>query len=397
MFAERFRRTAHLHAFHRRDDADDQRHERRLDHAGGNGRFLHRPMQARQEHFKCDAGIKQRDNGCPEKRCKIGKNGQKRQRNRQRHQPREDEHANRIETDHLQRVDFLAHLHRADFSRDRAAGATGDHDRGQENADFTQLQNADEIDDEDFGTEIPELERALLGDDRADQEGHQHDDRHGAHAHMVDLVDDRRRRNAASPPELHLRAAHGRAENIHPREEIRAVLHDGLADRCKDALGEPHLLGGLALHLHLFRQLGNDLFNLVVSRYGDGGPLRLKIPTQTLDDPGTGGVDRFDGREIDFRSAGRRVFLDLVENGENAGEIAVAPGTAQHKTRRAAGDGIVCGNCGRVRLLPCVLFLHNAPSECSRHEILKGFITFWLTASHSDSRQFAINLASCVF
>ncbi|AHK01499.1 hypothetical protein X971_1621 [Agrobacterium tumefaciens LBA4213 (Ach5)] len=47
--------------------------------------------------------------------------------------------------------------------------------------------------------------------------------------------------------------------------------------------------------------------------------------------------------------------------------------------------------------MPYILFLHNAPSECSRHEILKGFITVWPSASHSDSRQFAINLASCVF
>ena len=61
-------------------------------------------------------------------------------------------------------------------------------------------QDADKIDDEDFGAEIAELESALLGDDRADQERHQHDDRNGADAHPVDLVEDRGRGDAVPRP-----------------------------------------------------------------------------------------------------------------------------------------------------------------------------------------------------
>ncbi len=93
------------------------------------------------------------DRGAAERR-EIGDDGQQRQRDGQRHQAREDQHADRVEPHHLQRVDLLAHLHRADLGGDGAARAAGDHDGGQQHADFAQLQDADEVDDEDVGTEI---------------------------------------------------------------------------------------------------------------------------------------------------------------------------------------------------------------------------------------------------
>ena len=65
----------------------------------------------------------------------------------------------------VQRVDLLAHLHRADLGGDGAARAAGDHDRGQQHAEFAQQQDADQVDDEDLRAEVAELEGALLGDD----------------------------------------------------------------------------------------------------------------------------------------------------------------------------------------------------------------------------------------
>ena len=64
------------------------------------------------------------------------------------------------------------------------------------------MQDADEIDDEDLGAEVAQLEGALLGDDRADQERHQRDDRHRADAHLLELGEDRGGRQPLPRPSL---------------------------------------------------------------------------------------------------------------------------------------------------------------------------------------------------
>ena len=153
----------------------------------------------------------------------------------QRDQPREHQHADRVEADHGQRIDLLAHLHRADFGGDGAARTAGDHDRRHQHAEFAQHEDADEVDDEDVGAEIGQLVGALLGDDRADDGRHQHHDRDGADAHAVDLVEDRRHVDAVAAAELHLAAAYGGAEDVHGGEEVVAHLVDALADLGEDA------------------------------------------------------------------------------------------------------------------------------------------------------------------
>ena len=64
-----------------------------------------------------------------------------------------DEHVDRVEPHHAERVDLLAHLHRAELGGDGAAGAAGDHDGGQERRQLAQRQDADEVDGEDAGAE----------------------------------------------------------------------------------------------------------------------------------------------------------------------------------------------------------------------------------------------------
>ena len=83
----------------------------------------------------------------------------------QRDDARQDQHFDRIEAHGRQRVDFLAHLHRAEFGGVGAARAAGDHDRDDQHADFAQHQNADHVDDIGIGAELAEMEEALLGDD----------------------------------------------------------------------------------------------------------------------------------------------------------------------------------------------------------------------------------------
>ena len=91
-------------------------------------------------------------------------------RNDERHDARQHQHLDGIEAHGAQRVDLLAHLHRAEFGGIGAAGAAGHHDADDEHADFAQHQDADHVDDVDVGAEGAETENALLRDDGADQE-----------------------------------------------------------------------------------------------------------------------------------------------------------------------------------------------------------------------------------
>ena len=61
----------------------------------------------------------------------------------------------------------------------------------EQHADLAQHQDADHVDDENVGAEPAEMEDALLGDDAADQEGDQQDDRHRPPADAVELMHQR--------------------------------------------------------------------------------------------------------------------------------------------------------------------------------------------------------------
>ena len=138
------------------DDADDQRHERRLDRC--RPKMVDRSMAIAQpvdEGDRRDVGIDAMRRRCRRRAAaKLAAMRQARQGDHQRHQARKNQHADRIEADHGQRVDLLAHLHRADLGRDGAAGTAGDHDRRHQHAKFPQDKNADQIDDENVGAEI---------------------------------------------------------------------------------------------------------------------------------------------------------------------------------------------------------------------------------------------------
>ncbi len=54
----------------------------------------------------------------------------------QREEARHDEVLDGVDAEHLQRVELLAHLARAEVGRDRGAGDTGDDDRGHARADL---------------------------------------------------------------------------------------------------------------------------------------------------------------------------------------------------------------------------------------------------------------------
>src|SRR6187551_595350 len=84
---------------------------------------------------------------------------------------RQDQNLDGIETHGAQRVDLLAHLHRAELGGIGTARAARDHDRDDQHADLAQHQDADEIHGVKLGAELAEMEDSLLSDNPADEEG----------------------------------------------------------------------------------------------------------------------------------------------------------------------------------------------------------------------------------
>ena len=156
--------------------------------------------------------------------------GQDRQRDDQRQHPRQDQNLDRVEAHGAQRVDLLAHLHRAEFGGIGAAGTARHHDRHQQHADLAQHQDAQHVDHEDIRAEFAEMKDALLGDDAADQKGDQHDDRHRAPAHLLEMMHGRGQAEALGVD--HDPAARGehRAEHVDQADDGGADAGHAAAD-----------------------------------------------------------------------------------------------------------------------------------------------------------------------
>ena len=131
-----------------------------------------------------------------------------------------------------------------------------------QHAQFAQHQDADHVDDVDFGAKGAEVEDALLGDDGADQERDQNNDRHRAPADALEVMNGRgeaqprraRDRAARSPSSARRRA--GRAaratRRYRPRPPDR-IEHRRARDCRRGArragvrLTQPHLLDEAAV------------------------------------------------------------------------------------------------------------------------------------------------------
>ena len=111
-----------------------------------------------------------------------------------------------IEAEGAHRVDLLAHLHRADRGGEGRGRAAGDDDRGQQDAELAQHRDGDQVDDEDLGAELAELDRAHVGEHDADQEGHQRGDRQRVQPRLLHVEDDARS-GAAGRDAGHCRAS----------------------------------------------------------------------------------------------------------------------------------------------------------------------------------------------
>ena len=146
--------------------------------------------QADDEDRRAHAAIEPGDEAAAEERRHRAEEGQDRQGDDQREHARQDQDFDRVEAHGAQRVDLLAHLHRAELGGVGAARAARDHDGDDQHADLAQHQDADQIDDVVLGAELAEMEDALLRDDRADQEGDQQDDADRLPADAIEVMHD---------------------------------------------------------------------------------------------------------------------------------------------------------------------------------------------------------------
>ncbi|SIT59949.1 hypothetical protein BQ8794_90114 [Mesorhizobium prunaredense] len=339
MLPKRFGAAADLHAFDGGDRADDHGHERRLDQPGKDGAEIDGNAQPVDECGRCDVGIEPCRRDAAAKCGEIGDDRQARQCDHQRDQPRKHQNADRIKPDDLQRVDLLAHFHRADLCRDSAARTASDHDRSHQHAELAQDQHADKVDDEDIGTEIAELIGALLGDDRPDDGRHQHDHRDGADAHAVHLVEDRRRIDRMAAAKLHLRAAYGGSQYVHRGQEIVAHLIDAPANRLERANDDIRRPNGAGIRFASNRVTDGaeqDRGNLALPLHRDFHTLLFEGADQAVDHPGPGGIHLLDMRKVERQRLKTAAFLDLAHLGVDERHGACRPGPGESAAEDAA-------------------------------------------------------------
>ena len=182
---------------------------------------------------------------------------------------------------------------------------------------LAQHQDADQVDDEDVGAEIAQLEGALLRDDGADDGRHQHDDRNGADAHAVDLVDDRREVDAVAAAELHLRAADGRAEDVHGGHEIVAHRRRRAVPSRLQRSGCTMLGAARAAESPSRAAASSTAPSRIDAASLAARHLRLDAARracreQPLDQPGAGRVDPADAGKIDAQAFDRRCRFSIL-------------------------------------------------------------------------------------
>ena len=148
-------------------------------------------LEARDEDGRAHSAVEPFRQSAAEQSRKRAQERQGRQSADERDDPRQKQHLDRVETHGAESVDFLAHLHRAEFGGVGTARTARDHDGDEQHADLAQHENADQIDRVVASAEPAEMENALLGDNPADQDGDQKYDRNGLKPDAVELIDKR--------------------------------------------------------------------------------------------------------------------------------------------------------------------------------------------------------------
>ena len=211
-----------------------------------------------------------------------------------------------IEAERAHGVDFLAHLHRADFGGEGAAGTAGDDDRGKQQPDLAQEDDGDEIDGKDVGAELLELRRTLLGDDRADEKGEQADQRQRVEARFLHVVNERNEAQTARIADRLPERADDRAKKGDADDGFAPDGGDGGADALDDfnGCGLTHRPGRFRTFklAHLVEQDAVFVAQALVAR---GEPLRLESHRRPVEHPCTRRIEPRDPSHIEDRFACR--------------------------------------------------------------------------------------------
>ena len=217
-----------------------------------------------------------------------------------REHAREDQRLHRRDADRAHRVDFLGELHRADLRGEGRAGAAGDHDRGHQHAQLLHRRAADQVDRVDLGAELAELDRALLGDDDADQEAHQADDAERVDADHLELLGDRVEPEAARV-----------ADDVAGRDQQRAEEAEQAVERPRSRSWSRRRPAPstrrqrrfvVALHLHRLVGLGDMVDQELLLAVG-ADDLRAAVALELVDQPGADRVHPLDLGEVDGQLA----------------------------------------------------------------------------------------------
>ncbi len=310
-----------------------------------------------EERVRRQAAIERGHQPAAEQRGDDAEEGQDRHRDDQRQQPRHDQHFGGIETHGAQRVDLLAHLHRAELGGVGAAGAAGDHDRDDQHAELAQGQHAEHVDHEDAGAEFGEMEDALLRDDAADQEGDHHDDRDRLPAHLLQVMHQRGKAEMARMAEDLVAGIDDRAghlgEALQDRPEAR--------DRAADPLQHDH---------HTQRRAIDPIGLLDPADLGDQRRIGVRQPhhlrlaagrsvaaPHALDEPGAECIKLGHPRDVDQDAAAAgRELLGLVDHLLQIGGMMRRPrATGPKRDAVRINDLLKCRSAAHAACLdPCL-------------------------------------------
>ena len=131
------------HALVTADDRDDRPEQRRLEHRApqvGDGRVGEEGRPERAERRAVDQRGDDAAEDAEQQRVDVEQAGDE----HQRQEARDDEVLDRVDAEHLQRVELLADLARAEVGGDRGAGHAGHHDRRHERRELADRREHEE-------------------------------------------------------------------------------------------------------------------------------------------------------------------------------------------------------------------------------------------------------------
>ena len=148
-----------------------------------------RVTQLMQEEREGDVEVEIAHGAAADQTHRIRIERQQRQREHDAEEARQHQDLDRVEAGDLDGIELLADLHGADLRGEGRPRSSGDDDGRHQAAELSQDSDAKQIDGEHLGAELAQLIGALVGDDDADEERQQPDDRQRVQSGLLHLMD----------------------------------------------------------------------------------------------------------------------------------------------------------------------------------------------------------------